>query len=131
MTTLVGIVLMTLGVGFLLVAAIGLVRLPDALQRMHSATKAGTLGTALVILGAMLLGEVARPSTGLLTILFLLITLPFGAQLLGRAAYLSGTPLTGIDDDPLAPEVDMAVGADRPENVVTSSRPAGHTDTGR
>ncbi len=131
MTTLAGIVLMTLGVGFLLVAAIGLVRLPDALQRMHSATKAGTLGTALVILGAMLLGEVARPSTGLLTILFLLVTLPFGAQLLGRAAYLSGTPLTGMGDDPLAPEVDMAVGADRPENVVTSSPPAGHTDTGR
>jgi len=131
MTTLAGIVLMTLGVGFLLVAAIGLVRLPDALQRMHSATKAGTLGTALVILGAMLLEEVARPSTGLLTILFLLVTLPFGAQLLGRAAYLSGTPLTGIGDDPLGPEMDMEAGADRPEDVITSSPPAGRTDTGR
>ncbi len=131
MTTLAGIALMTLGVGFLLVAAIGLVRLPDALQRMHSATKAGTLGTALVILGAMLLGEVARPSTGLLTILFLLVTLPFGAQLLGRAAYLSGTPLTGIGDDPLGPEMDTEAGADRPERPVTSSPPAGRTDTGR
>jgi len=133
MTTLAGIVLMTLGVGFLLIAAIGLVRLPDALQRMHSATKAGTLGTALVILGAMLLGEVARPSTGLLTILFLLVTLPFGAQLLGRAAYLSGTPLTGIGDDPLGPEMDMEAEAeaDRPEDVITSSPPAGRTDTGR
>jgi len=131
MTTLAGIVLMTLGVGFLLVAAIGLVRLPDALQRMHSATKAGTLGTALVILGAMLLGEVARPSTGLLTILFLLVTLPFGAQLLGRAAYLSGTPLTGIGDDPLGPEMDMEAEADRLEDVITSSPPAGRTDTGR
>ncbi len=111
MTTVAGIALMALGVGFLLVAAIGLVRLPDALQRMHSATKAGTLGTALVILGAMLLDEVARPSTGLLTILFLLVTLPFGAQLLGRAAYLSGTPLTDIDDDPLDPEIEAE---DRP-----------------
>ncbi len=111
MTTIAGIVMMTLGVGFLLVAAIGLVRLPDALQRMHSATKAGTLGTALVILGAMLLDEVARPSTGLLTILFLLVTLPFGAQLLGRAAYLSGTPLADIDDDPLAAAIEAE---DRP-----------------
>jgi multicomponent Na+:H+ antiporter subunit G len=127
MTTLAAILLMTLGVGFLLVAAIGLVRLPDALQRMHSATKAGTLGTALVILGAMLLGEVARPSTGLLTILFLLVTLPFGAQLLGRAAYLSGTPLAGIDDDPLAPEV----AADRTVDPVTSSPPAARTDSDR
>lgn len=131
MNIFAGIALMTLGVGFLAVAAIGLVRLPDALQRMHSATKAGTLGTALVILGAMLLGEVARPSTGLLTILFLLVTLPFGAQLLGRAAYLSGTPLTGVGDDPLGPAMDREAEADRPEDVVTSSPPAGHTDTGR
>lgn len=97
-----GVLLMAAGVAFLLIAAIGLVRLPDALQRMHSATKAGTLGTALVILGAMLLGEVARPQTGLLTIVFLLVTLPFGAQLLGRATYLARTPMDGIEDDPLA-----------------------------
>jgi len=80
-----------------------------------------------VILGAMLLGEVARPSTGLLTILFLLVTLPFGAQLLGRAAYLSGTPLADIDDDPLAREV----AADRTVDPVTSSPPAGRTDSAR
>lgn len=97
-----GIVLVTFGVAFLLVAAIGLVRLHDPLQRMHSATKAGTLGTALVILGAMAFGEAARPSTGMLTIVFLLVTLPLGAQLLGRATYLSDTQLKGIKDDPLA-----------------------------
>ncbi|MEH3039108.1 MAG: monovalent cation/H(+) antiporter subunit G [Sphingomonas paucimobilis] len=107
-STLAGVVLMAIGVAFLLVAAIGLIRLPDALQRMHSATKAGTLGTALIILGAMLLGEVARPQTGLLTILFLLVTLPFGAQLLGRATYLVRTPLDGIVDDPLARDAEFA-----------------------
>ena len=107
-STIAGIVLMAAGVAFLLVAAIGLVRLRDALQRMHSATKAGTLGSALVILGAMLLGEVARPQTGLLTILFLLVTLPFGAQLLGRATYLAKTPLDGIEDDPLREDDELA-----------------------
>ncbi len=105
-----GVLLMAAGVAFLLIAAIGLVRLPDALQRMHSATKAGTLGTALVIVGAMLLGEVARPQTGLLTILFLLVTLPFGAQLLGRATYVARTPLDGITDDPLASDEQFAAG---------------------
>ena len=100
--TVLGLILMGAGVLFLLVAAIGLVRLPDALQRMHSATKAGTLGTALVILGAMLTGEVARPESGLLTIIFLLVTLPLGAQLLGRATYVARTPLEGLEDDPLA-----------------------------
>ncbi len=100
LSTIAGVLLMAAGVAFLLIAAIGLVRLRDPLQRMHSATKAGTLGTALVILGAMLLGEVARPQTGLLTIVFLLVTLPFGAQLLGRAIYVARTPLDGIVDDP-------------------------------
>lgn len=103
--TLFGVILMAAGVALLIVAAIGLVRLPDALQRMHSATKAGTLGTALIILGAMLPGGVARPLTGILTIVFLLVTLPFGAQLLGRAAYLARTPLRGIADDPLDEEL--------------------------
>ncbi|MFS0773663.1 monovalent cation/H(+) antiporter subunit G [Sphingomonas sp. 1P08PE] len=101
-----GLVLTAIGVAFLLIAAIGLVRLPDPLQRMHSATKAGTLGTALVVLGVLLIGDVARPSTGMLTILFLLLTLPLGAQLLGRATYLSGATLEGIDDDPLAGELE-------------------------
>lgn len=100
--TYLGGAAMTVGVFFLLVAAIGLVRLADPLQRMHSATKAGTLGTALIVLGVLALDEVAKPSTGLLTILFLLVTLPIGAQLLGRAAYLSGAELEGIADDPLA-----------------------------
>lgn len=102
LSTWLGVLLMMGGVAFLLIAAIGLVRLPDALQRMHSATKAGTLGTALVIFGAMSLDEVARPQTGLLTILFLLVTLPFGAQLLARATYLARAPLDGISNDPLS-----------------------------
>ncbi|MDP1028348.1 monovalent cation/H(+) antiporter subunit G [Sphingomonas sp. KR1UV-12] len=101
-----GVALITLGVAFLLIAAIGLIRLSDPLQRMHSATKAGTLGTALVVVGVLAIGDVARPSTGILTILFLLLTLPLGAQLLGRASYLSGAPLEGIDDDPLAEELE-------------------------
>lgn len=93
--------LMALGAAFLLIAAIGVIRLPDPLQRLHSATKAGTLGTALMLVGAILSGRVDASVKGLLTLLFLLLTLPLGAQLLGRATYISGTPLRGIEDDPL------------------------------
>lgn len=95
------IALMTIGALFLLIAAIGLIRLPDPLQRMHSATKAGTLGTALLLLGVMVSGRVDQISTEILTILFLLVTLPIGAQLLARASYISGTRLEGLNDDPL------------------------------
>lgn len=104
--TYAGIALLGLGVLLVLVAAIGLVRLPDAFQRMHAATKAGTLGTTLIVGGAILLGDVV-PTTGFLTILFLLLTLPTGAQLLGRAAYVAGEPLIGLEgEDPLEPILD-------------------------
>lgn len=109
--TLASMILMSVGAVFLLIAAIGVIRLPDPLQRMHSATKAGTLGTALLMLGVMLSGTVQIGPNAPLTVLFLLVTLPIGAQLLGRASYTSGTQLEGLDDDPLADELD---GARRP-----------------
>ncbi len=95
-------ILMGLGATFLVVAAVGVIRLPDPLQRMHSATKAGTLGTGLMLIGAMISGEIDGGAKGLLTLFFLLLTLPLGAQLLGRATYVSGTKLKGIEEDPLA-----------------------------
>ena len=44
--------LMVIGSIFCLVASVGVVRLPDTLTRMHAATKAGTLGTGLLIIPA-------------------------------------------------------------------------------
>ncbi|WP_439533671.1 monovalent cation/H(+) antiporter subunit G [Polymorphobacter sp.] len=93
--------LLITGVLLMLVAAVGLLRLRDPLQRMHSATKAGTLGATLVVIGVMLSTETTSAFTGVLAILFLLFTLPIGAQLLGRATYLSGAPLDGIGPDPI------------------------------
>ena len=123
--TVLAIALMTFGVGFLLVAAIGLIRLPDPLQRMHSATKAGTLGTSLILLGILGAGDVAKPATALLTILFLLMTLPIGAQLLGRAAYLSGAPSGETEDtDPLLEELQSPAAAGS-NTVVGVRKPRG------
>lgn len=123
--TVLAIAFMTFGVGFLLVAAIGLIRLPDPLQRMHSATKAGTLGTSLILLGILGAGDVAKPSTALLTILFLLMTLPIGAQLLGRAAYLSGAPSGETDQtDPLRAELQEAAAPASHAGVDGGSAPA-------
>lgn len=90
---LLSLVLMLIGVGFVIAAAIGVLRFPDALQRMHASTKAGTLGAILVLAGAMLgLSENAVP-VGTMAILFMLLTVPVAAHLLGRAAYISGAPL--------------------------------------
>lgn len=100
--------LLGLGTLFLVIAALGVVRLPDPLQRMHAGTKAGTLGATLVLLGTIgAEGDASRPWTAVLTIIFLLVTLPVAAQLLGRAAYMSGATLRGLrGPDPLEGIID-------------------------
>ena len=99
----VGTVLLASGVIFITIASIGVARLPDVFQRMHAATKAGGIGASLVVLGVLVAGGAARPLTGVLTILFMLLTLCVASQLLARAAYLSGAPIEGLErGDPLA-----------------------------
>lgn len=75
------------GAALLLVAAWGVIALPDALARQHAATKAGTLALVLVCVGAGLAmadGEWAW-RLGLIVV-FLWITLPLASHLLARAA---------------------------------------------
>ena len=104
---IVAAVLLTGGVVFITIASIGVARLPDVFQRMHAATKAGGLGASLVVLGVLVAGGVARPLTGALTILFMLLSLSVASQLLARAAYRSGAPIEGLDrGDPLAGVLD-------------------------
>lgn len=103
--------LLAAGVAFIAVASLGVARLPDVFQRMHAATKAGGIGSSLVVLGALVAGGAARPLTGVLTIVFMLLTLSVASQLLARAAYMSGAPLHGIDrGDPLEGVLDRSGG---------------------
>ena len=108
---IVATLLLAVGVGFIAIAALGVARLPDVFQRMHAATKAGGIGSSLVVLGVLVAGGVARPVTGVLTILFMLLTLSVASQLLARSAYMSGAALQELgDEDPLAGVLDRAGG---------------------
>ena len=79
--------LLLAGGALLVVAAWGVIRLPDALSRQHAATKAGTLAVSLVCLGAMLAaGESAWTLRLAVIVVFLLLTLPVASHLLARAA---------------------------------------------
>lgn len=83
---LVSVFLLAGGV-LLLIAAWGVVALPDALSRQHAATKAGTFALAMVCIGAMLFALDWAWSWRILLILgFLLATLPVASHLLARAA---------------------------------------------
>ncbi len=85
MNVLVGLFLLA-GAAFVMIAAIGIVRLPDLLTRMHASTKAGTLGALLVLVGlALFVGSAEVVSKVVATSLFLLLTAPIAAHMIGRA----------------------------------------------
>ncbi|MFC3124160.1 monovalent cation/H(+) antiporter subunit G [Pseudoroseomonas globiformis] len=97
---LLAVVLKLAGAAFLLAAALGLLRFADPFQRMHAATKAGTLGAGLMVLGSVLtLADSSAIILGLLTVLFLVTTIPISGHLLGRAAYVSGASMVGNRGD--------------------------------
>ncbi|KPP82685.1 MAG: multicomponent Na+:H+ antiporter subunit MnhG [Oceanicaulis sp. HLUCCA04] len=88
---IIGAVLMLGGMFFLLVAAIGVFRLPDPFLRMHASTKAGTLGAGLLVAGvAVTYTQENLGLTAFIIIFFLFATLPVAGHLLGRAMYVSG-----------------------------------------
>jgi multicomponent Na+:H+ antiporter subunit G len=86
--------LMITGGAFLLLAAIGIVRMPDLYSRIQAATKAATLGVGCIILAlAIHFADLAITVRALLVIAFLFLTQPVAAHMIGRAAYFVGVPL--------------------------------------
>ena len=81
------------GAFFVFAAAVGVVRMPDVYTRMHAATKSGTLGSGLMLVGvAVVAGSSDVVLRALAAVIFLVATAPIAAHLLGRAAYMSGVP---------------------------------------
>ena len=83
-----------IGVLFILTSAIGVVRLPDFYIRVSAITKAATLGVACIMVGvAIYFNEVDVALKASAIFVFLLITSPIAAHIIGRAAYEDGVPL--------------------------------------
>lgn len=90
-------VLLLLGVGFAVLAGLGLVRFPDVFSRMHAATKPATLGLLLIVAGAALQQDRRSDAVKLLLVAaFQFLTSPVAAHMIGRAAYRTGTG--GLDE---------------------------------
>ena len=82
------------GAFFAFVAGLGVLRMPDIMIRMHASTKAGTLGCGMILLAVALhFQDTATTSRAVAAILFILITAPVAAHMIGRAAYRTGVPL--------------------------------------
>lgn len=101
-------VLIIVGTIFTVLAAIGILRMPDLFQRLSTATKAATLGVgSLLLAAAVYFDDLGITTRALATIFFLVLTAPIAAHIIGRAAYFIGTPLwEGTISDELAGRYD-------------------------
>lgn len=90
LTVVIGIMLVV-GSVFAFTASLGLIRLSDIYMRMHAASKAGTLGSGLLLIAlAVDAGELDVVTRAVAGVVFFLLTAPISAHLLARAAYMVG-----------------------------------------
>lgn len=119
-----------------LVAALGVLRLPDFFMRMHAATKAGVVGPSLILAAA----GFYEPSfstwvTILFAILFLLTTTPISGHLIARAGFIGGVELWRktvrndlekvLEPSPFIEIEDVDTPEETPTDMMTSSRNTG------
>jgi multicomponent Na+:H+ antiporter subunit G len=94
MTDILIMILSTLGAIFILIASLGIYRMPDFYSRLSVTVKAATVGIGF-ILGAVALhfSDFSITTKVFAIIFFLFITSPVAAFLITRTAYMNGTKL--------------------------------------
>jgi len=97
---LVSWALFIVGSIFLLIGAIGMIRLPDMFSRMHGAGIIDTMGVGMMFSGMILQAGLTLVSVKiLLIILFMMFTLPTTTHALARTAISAGLkPLSDEDE---------------------------------
>lgn len=86
--------ILILGLMFVFLGMVGLLRLPDVYNRLHATTKIGTLGAFAVMLSILLKVGFTPMGVKAITVgLFLLLTAPVAAHMIGRAAHKHGVDL--------------------------------------
>ncbi len=109
------------GSTFALLAAVGVLRMPDVFTRMQASTKASTLGLGCLLVGAGLeFGDLTSFIRVASIGAFVLLTTPVAANVIARASYLANVPLwsgTVLDErrdkGSAAPDTPARPGGDR------------------
>lgn len=97
-------ILLGSGTFFMVLSAIGILRMPDLLMRMQAATKGAALAATLILVSASIyFWQLLVTARVVAAIVFVFLTLPIAAHLLSRAAYLTGIQIwqdtkTGLPD---------------------------------
>lgn len=98
----IALFLMIIGALAMLLAGVGVLRMPDVFMRMQATSKAATLGVGCMMLAvAFYFSELAVTTRAVAVIIFTFLTAPIGAHMIGRAAYISRAKLwdrTVVDD---------------------------------
>ncbi len=94
MTEAIIIGMTSVGTLFILIAAIGIIRMPDFFLRLSVTIKAATLGLGFIMGGtALYFLEFSVTAKVTAIIFFLLITAPVSGHMIGRTAYFTGMKL--------------------------------------
>lgn len=84
----VGDVLAFMGAAFMLIASVGVLRMPDVLQRLHCSAKVATLGVGLCLAGAAAdSGDLGVWVRCVVATVFFLLTAPVAGHVVGRAVW--------------------------------------------
>lgn len=94
MNDIVIMILSTVGALFILVAALGILRMPDFYLRLTVTIKAATFGIGFILVAAALhFGEFSFTTKVFAIIFFLILTAPVGGYMIGKTAYKTGIKL--------------------------------------
>ena len=94
MTEILFMIFATIGSLVILIAAIGIYRMPDFYLRLSVTIKAATVGTGFILAAtAIFFGEASVNTKAFAIALFLILTAPVSGHLIARAAYYSGIKL--------------------------------------
>ncbi len=94
MSEVISAVLLIVGSLFTGLAGLGILRMPDLFIRISATTKASTLGVGFLLLAvAVKFGSIEIVSRAVAIIIFVLLSAPVAAHMIGRSAYLSGVEL--------------------------------------
>jgi len=89
----IGGIVAVLGSGVLLISSLGLIRMPDAYNRIQVGTKASTMGTILSV-ASLFFFYPGWTGKLIVLVLFVLITNPVSSHVIARAAYHIKVPFS-------------------------------------
>jgi multicomponent Na+:H+ antiporter subunit G len=99
---LVGSAIVLLGSVFMVIGALGVVRMPDIFTRLHAASVSDTFGVNLILLGLILVGGLTLVSVKLAFLLaFLFLTGPVATHAVARAALDAGVKARDAKGQPM------------------------------